>query len=97
MINCEVPCNYFNLAPMGMDRCYIIEYTRLLGSNCTDTSSCNTYKKFFVTALTECTLVIYFHFIIKRLSFFIYCGTSHGFSFGIHCCKQFVQHLAQLC
>jgi len=37
MITFEVPCNYFNLVPMGMDRCYIIEYSRLLGSNCTDT------------------------------------------------------------
>jgi len=69
MITFKVPCNYFNLVPMGMDRCYIIEYSRLLGSNCTDTSSCGSYRKLFVSDLTECTLVIYFSFIIRRVNF----------------------------
>jgi len=79
MINCEVPCNYFNLAPMGMDRCYIIDYTRLLGSNCTDTSFCNTYRKFFVTALQNAHLSFIFISSSKDLTFSLIVGPVMGF------------------
>jgi hypothetical protein len=40
--------------------------------------------------------VSYFHFVIKRLSFFSYHRPIHGFSFGTHCCKPLMQHLVKL-
>jgi hypothetical protein len=47
-------------------------------------------------AMRECALVSYFHFIVKRLNFFIYHRFSHWFFFGTQWCKPLIKHPVQL-
>jgi hypothetical protein len=53
-----------------------------------------TFLKILQSAIRERTLVSYFHFIIKTLSFFNYHKHNHKFSFGMHCCKPLTQALS---
>ena len=69
--------NSFNLTKMGP------QVQGLSNGSNTDLS----YTQFFVTsqsATRECAPISYFHFIIKKLSFFNYHMRSHTFSFRIH-------------
>lgn len=69
---------------------------RLSDSIHTDLTS---YRYFFVIsqpAIREWVTVTYFHFIIKRLSFFTYHRSSRGFFLWMHCCKPLIQHPVQL-
>lgn len=75
----QLQYNFFNLAPMGTNRCQITRNSRLSESN-----------YILQPVLSEDALVSYL--IINGLRFFNYHGPSHKCSFRIHCCKLLTQH-----
>ena len=55
------------------------------------------FFKFFSQPSENVHLPVIFISSYKWHSFSNYNTHSHGFSFGTHCCKPLIQHLAQLC
>lgn len=84
----------FNMASIGMDRSWIIKYSRSWNSSYSAlTSYCFIFDTFQLEIRKRC---ISHHFVINTLSFLNCYMLSHRFSFRTHSSKALIQHIVHL-